>query len=136
MSYLSIIPLNNRVRVRYTVRLQGVEIGTSDLARFDGRLGVAYGGFRPGAAYELVQDVFQLFAEAAPAGEDGVLDEDLLERYLKARDAMGLELVDDRGSVIPTTAIDISDYSRESGTEAYEVLVYLEHPENWADAPG
>ena len=30
-------------------------------------------------------------------------------------------------------AIDISDYSGEAGTEAYEVMVYLKEPERWAD---
>jgi len=118
--------------VRYTLRIQGVEIGTSDLGQFDARLGVAYGGFRPGAGYELVQDVFRLFAEASPAGDDGTRDEAMLDRYLRARDALGLELVDQGGSLIHTTAIDISDYSREAGAEAYEVMVYLKEPEHWA----
>ena len=119
--------------MRYTLRIQGVDIGTSDLAQFDGRLGVAYGGFRPGAGYELVQDVFRLFAEASPVGNDGSGDEAMLDRYLRARDALGLELVDHSGSLIPTTAIDISEYSREAVAEAYEVMVYLKEPERWAD---
>lgn len=119
--------------MRYTLRLQEVEIGTSDLAQFDRHLGVAYGGFRPGAGYELVQDVFRLFADSAPAGDDGARDQATLDRYLSARDALGLELVDQRGTLIPTTAIDISDYSLEAGTEAYEVMVYLKEPERWAD---
>ena len=50
-----------------------------------------------------------------------------------ARDALGLELVDQRGGLIHTTAIDISDYSREAGAEAYEVMVYLKEPEHWAE---
>ena len=121
--------------MRYTLRIQGVDIGTSDLPQFDGRRGVAYGGFRPGAGYELVQDVFRLFAEASPAGIDGAQDEEILDRYLRARDALGLELVDHSGTLIPTTAIDISDYSRETAAEAYEVMVYLKEPERWADHP-
>jgi len=117
--------------VLYTLRIQGVEIGTSDLAQFDSHLGVAYGGFSPGAAYELVQDVFRLFADAAPVGSDGTRDEEMIDRYLRARDALGLELVDQRGTLISTTAIDISDYSRETGIEVYEVMVYLKEPECW-----
>jgi hypothetical protein len=119
--------------VLYTLRIQGVEIGTSDLPQFDAHLGVAYGGFLPGPAYELVQDVFRLFAEAAPVGSDGSRDEELINRYFRARDALGLELVDRGGKLISTTAIDISDYSRETGTEAYEVMVYLEDPECWVE---
>ena len=119
----------------YTVRMQGVEIGTSDLPHYDPRLGVAYGGFLPGAAYELVQPVFRLFAEGSPVGEDGARDEETLDRYLQARNALGLELIDHDGDTIPTTAIDISDYSRESGTEAYEVMVYLKEPERWVGHP-
>lgn len=126
-------PSNLGRTVHYTLRIQGVEIGTSDLAQFDRQLGVAYGGFRPGAGYELVQDVFRLFADSAPVGEDGARDEATLDRYLSARDALGLELVDQRGTLIATTAIDISDYSGEAGTEAYEVMVYLKEPERWAD---
>ena len=79
-------PRNLGRTVRYTLRIQGVEIGTSDLAQFDRHPGVA-------------------------------------DRYRSARDALGLELVDQRGALIPTTAIDISDYSLEAGTEAYEVMV-------------
>jgi hypothetical protein len=119
--------------VPYTLRIQGVEIGTSDLTQFDARLGVAYGGFLPGAGYELVQDVFRLFAEAAPVGNDGTRDDELIDRYLRARDALGLELVDQSGALISTTAIDISDYSRETGTEAFEVMVYLDDPECWVE---
>jgi hypothetical protein len=114
--------------------MQGVEIGTTALAQFDARLGVAYGGFLPGAAYELVQDIFRLYAEASPVSEDGTRDEATLERYMRARDTLGLELMDASGAVIPTTAIDISDYSKESGTEAYEVMVYLAEPSDWDGA--
>ncbi len=41
-------------------------------------------------------------------------------RMGRARDALGRELVDQSGALISTTAIDISDYSRETGTEAFE----------------
>jgi len=110
--------------------MRGVEIGASDLEHFDGAGGVAYGIFRPSAGYDLVQDVFRLYAEASPETAGG-RDEESLERYYRARDALGLELVDPQGRLVPTSAIDISDYSREAGTEAYEVFVYLADPTGW-----
>lgn len=124
-------PLSRIVSVSYSVRMRGVEIGASDLEHFDANVGVAYGTFRPGAGYELVQDIFRLYAEASPETPTGGRDEESLERYYRARDALGLELVDARGRLVPTSAIDVSDYSREAGTEAYEVFVYLADPSGW-----
>ena len=115
----------------FSVRIRGVEIGWSELDQFDRRQGVAYGQFFPGAGYELVQDVFRLYADASRAGTDPA-DEALLTRYFRARDALGLELFDEAGGLIGTSAIDVSDYSRESGTGAYEVMVYLDDPDTWS----
>ncbi len=116
----------------YTVRVRGVDIGRSELENHDPGMGVAYGAFRPGAGYELVQDIFRLYADAAPNDGLGTRDEEKLERYYAARDALGLELVDKSGKLVPTTAIDISDYSKEAGTGAYEIMVYLTHPDDWS----
>ena len=115
----------------FSVRIRGVEIGWSQLDQFDSGQGVAYGQFYPGAGYELVQDVFRLYADAS-RGDTGGADEALLTRYFRARDALGLELFDEAGAVIGTSAIDVSDYSRESGTDAYEVMVYLDDPDSWS----
>ena len=101
--------------MRHTVRLQGVIVGHSELEHADTALGRAWGVFRPGLGYDLVQPVFRLFAQAVPPDGSG-RDSALLERYYKARDALPLELQDDGGRTIRTSAIHIADYSVEEGT--------------------
>lgn len=97
--------------MRHTVKLAGVIIGYSDLEEADALLGRAWGMFRPGLGYELVQPVFQLFREAAPMRGGEPRDMEKLARYHAARDKMGLSLVDDEGNVIKTSVIHIADYS-------------------------
>ena len=111
--------------MRHTVRLHTVTIGHSDLEHAEADVRRAWGGFRPGLGYELVQPVFRLFSQAV--SRDGVThDRDLLERYYKARDQLNLELVDGDGNVIKTTTIHIVDYStgdlRPEGVEL-DVLI-------------
>jgi hypothetical protein len=92
----------------------------------------AWGGFRPGLGYELVQPVFRLFSQAV--SRDGVThDRDLLERYYKARDQLNLELVDGDGNAIKTTAIHIVDYSTDDGRpEGVELDVLISDDAYWA----
>ncbi|HEX3868750.1 MAG TPA: hypothetical protein VHV78_18440, partial [Gemmatimonadaceae bacterium] len=75
--------------MRHTVRLHGVIVGHSDLANADRDLGRAWGAFRPGLGYDLVQPVFRLFAQAAPR-DGSPRDETKLARYYAARDALEL----------------------------------------------
>lgn len=117
----------------YTLRVRGIEIGTSDLEFFDSRLGIAHGGFRPSAGYGLVQEVFRSFTEALSPVADDPAEGVRLERYLQVRDALGLDLIDARRHPVGTSAIDISDYSREPGPQAFEVMVYLDNPDQWPD---
>jgi hypothetical protein len=95
--------------------MRGVIVGHSELEHADTALGRAWGVFRPGLGYDLVQPVFRLFAQAVPP-DAGTRDTALLERYYSARDALGLELQDDGGRPIRTSAIHIVDYSVEQGT--------------------
>jgi len=95
--------------------MQGVIVGHSELEHADAALGRAWGVFCPGLGYDLVQPVFRLFAQAVPPDGSGRNGE-LLERYYKARDALSLELQDDGGRPIRTSAIHIVDYSVEQGT--------------------
>lgn len=103
--------------MRHTVRLKGVIVGHSELEQVDRGVGRAWGDFRPGLGYELVQPVFRLFSEAVP--RDGSMkDSARLERYYKARDTLALELVDADGALIRTSTIHIADYPNEQGAEA------------------
>ena len=119
--------------MRHTVRLKGVIVGHSELEQIDPDLGRAWGAFRPGLGYELVQPVFRLFSQAVP--QDGSMkDTALLERYYKARDALHLELEDAGGKPIRVSAIHIADYSVERGNAAgaIEVDVLISDDEYWS----
>jgi hypothetical protein len=115
--------------MRHTVRLHGVIVGHSELENIDPVMGRAWGAFRPGLGYELVQPVFRLFAQAVPL--DGAKDTALLERYYAARDALQLELVDAEGRAIVTSAIHIADYTIEEGPSAIGLDVLVKDDAYW-----
>lgn len=109
--------------MRHTVKLRDVVVGHSDLESVDVSLGRAWGNFRPGLGYELVQPVFRLFTEAVPMLGGEPRDQEKLARYHAARDRLGLSLVDARGNVIETSAIHIADYLEAKGKLELEVLI-------------
>ena len=117
--------------MRHTVKLHGIVVGWSDLEEIEPDLGRARGLFRPGIGYELVQPIFQLFADAVPREDVGERDEGKLARYYKARDALKLELVDQAGRVIPTSAIHIVDYRRGGGETDCELDVLIADADYW-----
>ena len=113
--------------MRHTVKLHGVIVGHSDLEQSDVSERRAWGVFRPGLGYELVQPIFQLFSEAVPMRGGEPRDRDKLARYHSARDRLGLELVDGAGKRIETSAIHISDY----GDDALELEVLIGDDRYW-----
>lgn len=117
--------------MKHTVKLHGVIVGHSELEHADRGVGRAWGTFRPGMGYELVQPVFRLFAQAAPRGSSE-RDEAMLARYYKARDALKLELQDAQGRAIPTSAIHIADFTVEEGPAAIELDVLIPDEAYWA----
>lgn len=117
--------------MRHTVKLQNVIIGHSELEQRDATVQRAWGRFRPGVGYELVQPVFRLFTEAVPLSGGEPMDEDKLARYHAARDKLGLVLVDDAGRAIRTSAIHIADYSERRGAEALELDVLVKDEAFW-----
>lgn len=121
--------------MRHTVRLKGVIVGHSELEKIDPDDGRAWGAFRPGLGYELVQPVFRLFSQAVPPGASEK-DTALLERYYKARDALGLELQDASGAPIRASAIHIADYTVERGSGALELDVLIADERYWARRAG
>ena len=110
--------------MRHTVKMHGVIIGHSDLESADASLGRAWGVFRPGLGYELVQPVFRLFSQAVPTRGGEPRDEITLARYHAARDKLALRLVDASGEVIKTGTIHIADYIDEEGTLEIDVLIH------------
>jgi hypothetical protein len=109
--------------MRHTVRMHGVIVGYSELEHAEPEVGRAWGVFRPGVGYELVQPVFQLFREAVPMKGGEAFDEIKLGRYHAAREKLGLELVDGEGRVVETSALHIADYPPEKGGMELEALI-------------
>ena len=117
--------------MRHTVRLHTVIIGHSDLEHAESDVRRAWGAFRAGVGYELVQPVFRLFSGAV--SRDGVThDPALLERYYNARDRLHLELIDGDGNAIETTTIHIVDYSSGDGQpDGVELDVLISDDAYW-----
>jgi hypothetical protein len=67
--------------MKHTVKLRDVIIGHSELEGADYPAGRAWGTFRPGFGYDLVQPVFRLFTKAVPMLGGEPFDEITLERY-------------------------------------------------------
>jgi hypothetical protein len=116
--------------VKHTVRLKGVIVGHSELEHIEPGTGRAWGPFRPGLGYELVQPVFRLFARAVPR-DGSPRDDAMLDRYHGSRDALGLQLEDTNGRRIPTSTIHIADYTVEEGERAIQLDVLIPDETYW-----
>jgi hypothetical protein len=121
--------------MRHTVRLQAVIVGYSELEHIDPDLGRAWGAFRPGLGYELVQPVFRLFAQAIPR-DGSPKNAEMLERYYSARDALHLQLEDPNGRVIKTSTIHIADYTVEEGSDALVLDILISEDAYWKQRAG
>jgi len=123
--------------MRHTLRLQGVIIGHSELEHVDPGTHRAWGNFRPGMGYELIQPVFRLFSRAVPRDDvlddpnAGARDHAMLDRYYQAREKLPLVLEDADGRAIRTTTIHIADYTVEEGSAALELDVLIADDEYW-----
>lgn len=110
--------------------MNNVIVGHSELEHSMPKDGRAWGTFRPGLGYELVQPVFRLFAQAVPH-DGGPTNEAILERYYRSRDQLHLELQSARGTTIRTSAIHIVDYSVEDGSTPLRIEVLISDPAYW-----
>ena len=117
--------------MRHTVKMNDVIIGHSDLEEIDALTRRAWGKFRPGFGYDLVQPVFLLFTEAVPMRGGEPRDQVKLARYHAARDKLGLSLVDAEGKAIRTSAIHIADYSTVPDTKTLELEALINDDEYW-----
>ena len=117
--------------MKHTLKLHGVIVGHSELEHDERGTGRAWGQFRPGLGYDLVQPIFRLYAQAV-ARDGSEQDASKLQRYYKARDALNLELVDAQGTSIPTSTIHIADYTVEDGPNAIELDVLIPDEGYWA----
>lgn len=117
--------------MRHTVTMHGVILGHSELEQADAAERRAWGRFRPGFGYDLVQPVFRLFSEAVPVPGAEPRDPEKLERYHAARDKLDLVLVDATGRAVATTAIHIADYTAERGGDAITLDVLVSDDAFW-----
>jgi hypothetical protein len=117
--------------MRHTVKMHGVIIGHSELEEQDATERRAWGRFRPGLGYDLVQPIFRLYAEAVPMPGGEPRDREKLDRYHAARDKLGLVLVDATGRQLDATAIHIADYTAEQGRDALELTVLIGDDAFW-----
>lgn len=117
--------------MRHTVKMHGVVIGHSDLEHGDATERRAWGRFRPGLGYELVQPIFRLFSEAVPVPGAEPRDREKLDRYHAARDRLGLVLVDATGRQLAASAIHIADYTDQRGADALQLEVLVGDDAFW-----
>ena len=113
----------------YTVRLHGIAVGRSDLNRVDPEAGFVRGTFNPATGYQLVQDVFRLYADAVPETPGAVADPEKLQRYYNARDALRLEVIDPDGNVVPETTVHV--YERAGSDHPLELEVHIADAGFW-----
>ena len=122
------------VTMTYTLRLHGIAIGRSDLDRLDPAAGFARGTFSPATGYQLVQDVFRLYADAVPETPGAVANPEKLQRYYKARDALQLELIDPDGRIVSGTTVHV--YERGGRDDALELEVHIADSAFWRATTG
>ena len=119
----------------YVVEAGGSRIGTSELEHADPGMGVLHGRFSPDSGYESLRSVFRMFAEATPETSAQSTNQQLLEQYYRARDALCLRLLDAEGRLIPTTWIHIADFRAEAGPDAIELHVAVADASFWQPRP-
>lgn len=119
----------NESRLDYEVRYTDGLLGLSALEEGDRAAGVAFGRFRPAPAYERVRPIFRRLAAAA--GSAAPADEAAVRQYYRERDALGLELVDPDGHVVPRAMIHIVDFEPELGADAMQLEVIVDDPSFW-----
>ena len=117
----------------YTVQLQGITIGRTELEQLDRIEGTAKGAFRPATGYQLVQDVFRLYAEAVPTTPGSMNDAEKLQRYYRARDALGLQLLDPDSRTVEDVTVHVYQRAGDRRNEAggLEIEVRISDPVFW-----
>jgi hypothetical protein len=133
------VALREESFVSYTVRFRGIVVGRSELEQVDEPTRTLRGAFRPGMGYELLQPIFQLYAEAMrESGKQGsgragsAADVEKLARYHKARETVMLELHDARGRVVPAASIHIDDFQAQHGAGAIALEVRIDDTSFWS----
>ena len=115
----------------YTVQLKGISIGSAQLEHLDPTKEVARGSFHPASGYQLVQDVFRLYAEAVPETPGSVSDAEKLRRYYKSRDALGLELLAADGRTVVDATVHLFERATVDNKTTMEIEVHISDRSFW-----
>lgn len=109
----------------YVLKMSGVIVGRSELEHRDADRRSAFGVFRPGLGYDLVEPIFGLYESATTSPE-------VMARYRKSRDALRLQLIDSSGRSVPVRELHI----RPGASPSAPVLeVETDDPAFWAATP-
>jgi len=114
----------------YRVLTNGQLIGTARLEQADASMGVALGRFDPAPAFELVRPVFLMQVEAMSQARES-LDQTQLEEYWQAQDALLLTLQTEEGRIVPTSWINITDWSNLGSDEPCEITAQIPDAAFW-----
>ena len=114
--------------MRYTLWLDDLFLGSSDLEHLDDGMGVMLGRFFPERDYGRVEAVFRLFAEARGETSKDPVDSARLTHFHEQRDSLPLSLRNASGKVIAAQAITVLDYRPEGGDDCIELEVILSAP--------
>lgn len=105
----------------YRVRCQGEVLGESRLERADPADRSTRGPFFPEPAYDRFRHVFALLARVK-ASREPLESAEWMHEYCRARDSLGLELVNEHGTVEPTVVINILEPVDRSNAYVLEVF--------------
>lgn len=117
--------------MRYSLKLKQVTVGHSDFEHRDASQRTARGAFRPGLGWDLIEPIFALEVEAYRAMTEGVPDESLLTRFLQARDALGLTLVDAHGRLVGCSDVRITSAERDGAETGLEIEADIDDLQFW-----
>lgn len=107
----------------FTVLSNDVRIGSASFIAYDTERGVFAGPFRPEPAFASVYPTVRLLSEAYPDIAGPAARRAKLDEYLSKRDALKLELLDQRGVLVRTGEISILDFSLEGGADIFRIDV-------------
>ena len=110
----------------FMVLSNGVRVGTASFVAYDAEQEVIAGPFRPEPAFAAIHPTVRLLAQAYPdiGGPDARRAK--LDEYMAQRGALKLELLDADGVLVPTTEINILDFTMEGGEDVFRIDVEAE----------
>ena len=113
-----------KLKMKYAIKSNDIEIGKSDLEFADESMSIKHGSFHPCPAYENVKAMFLEYAKAVSRLTDnpGTRNPELEQAQNRIHELI-LSLVDENDDIIPVENIEIFDPSEELNISEIEVTV-------------